>query len=82
MYTVLALLLTAILVSGCGSSRSNPDIAGYDGLHVMPQNEVIQRSDACKSSGMRPVVQTISQNYNGQSIEVPVSVICYPTYGR
>jgi len=79
---LLVLIAVTLTCNGCSSTSAkiNPQISGYNGLRQITQDDVIMKTQNCKEANMRPVVQYVQQEFNGQTVEVAVAVNCYPYY--
>lgn len=82
------LILTAVLtLSACSSMNTSstfpkkqadiPTVPDFE-VRALNRNEVIQATDHCLESNMRPFVEYISQKTPYGRVQVPVNVHCNP----
>ena len=61
-------------------ASESSEIKGYEGPRIMSQDDVIMNTRNCIDSGMRARVVYMPQHYPSGTVEVPVSVNCYPSW--
>jgi len=62
------------------ANNTPSEIKGYEGPRIMNQDDVIMNTRNCIDAGMRPRVVYMPQRYASGSVDVPVSVNCYPSW--